>query len=81
MNFLKAVEEQFVHSDKAMASTLMKRLLHTSYKYSKGVREHIMQIRDTATQLKTLKVEISNSFLVYFIFNSLPKKFITFKVS
>ena len=76
-DFLKAVEEQFVHSDKTMASTLMKRLSHTSYDYSKGVREHIMQIRNTAAQLKTLKVV---RYLIFFGFISFSILFLRISV-
>ena len=30
----------------------------------KGVREHIMEMRDIVAQLKTLEVDMSDSFLV-----------------
>jgi hypothetical protein len=38
----------------------------------KSVHEHIMDMRDIATQLKSLEIEILESFLVNFILNSLP---------
>jgi hypothetical protein len=40
--FIKAIEKQFVSSDKALASTLMKKLSSKSFDNSKSVREHIM---------------------------------------
>jgi hypothetical protein len=43
--FIKAAEEQFVSSDKALSSTLMKKLLSKSFDKSRSVCEHIMEIR------------------------------------
>ncbi|XP_062153446.1 uncharacterized protein LOC133861673 [Alnus glutinosa] len=80
-DFLKAVEAQFVSSTKAMASTLMKRLSSQAFDSSKGVREHIMEMRDIAAQLKSLEVEISESFLVHLVLNSLPPQYGPFKIS
>jgi len=77
---LKAIEEQFVHSDKALANTLMKRLSDISFDYSIGVRENIMEMRDIVAPLKSLKVVISKSFLVHFILNSLRTKYSPFKI-
>lgn len=37
----------------------------------KGVHEHIMHMRDNVAQLKKLEVDISESFLVYYILNTL----------
>src|SRR3954468_5502650 len=48
---------------------------------NKGVREYIMQMRDIAAQLKTLEVEMSESFLLHFILNTLPRQYSQFKVS
>jgi hypothetical protein len=47
----------------------------------KGVRKHIMQMRDTVAQLKKLEVEISESFLVHYILNTLPHQYGPFKIS
>ena len=47
----------------------------------KGVREHIMQMRDIVAQLKKIKVEISESFLVHYILNTLPHQYGPFKIS
>ncbi|GAV57788.1 UBN2_2 domain-containing protein, partial [Cephalotus follicularis] len=56
---MKSVEEQFVQYDKALASTLMKKLSSIRFDNSKSVREHIMEMRDIAAQLKFFEVEIS----------------------
>ncbi|XP_017698371.1 uncharacterized protein LOC120113082 [Phoenix dactylifera] len=47
-DFMKAIEEQFISSNKALASTLMKRLSNMRHSSSKSVREHIMEMRDIA---------------------------------
>ncbi|POO01288.1 Zinc finger, CCHC-type [Trema orientale] len=80
-NFMKAVEEQFVSSDKARASTLMKKLSGMKHNNSTNVREHIMEMRNIAAQLKSLEIDISESFLVHLIMNSLPKEYSPFKIS
>ncbi|MCI13287.1 hypothetical protein A2U01_0034404 [Trifolium medium] len=41
----------------------------------KGVRQHIMRIRDIAAQLKTLEIDMSESFLVDYILNTLPSPY------
>nr|KYP65744.1 hypothetical protein KK1_012007 [Cajanus cajan] len=69
---MKAIQEQFVSFDKSMASTLMKKLSSMKYDKSKGVREHIMEIRDIAAKLKSLEIKFFESFIVHVILNSLP---------
>ncbi|XP_034686613.1 uncharacterized protein LOC117915145 [Vitis riparia] len=69
---LKAIDEQFVTSDKALAITLIMKFSSLRLTDVSGVRDHIMQMRDIAAQLKTFEVEMSDSFLVHFILNTLP---------
>ncbi|KAF5458961.1 hypothetical protein F2P56_022953 [Juglans regia] len=69
---IKAIEEQFVSSDKALASTLMNKLSVIKHGKSRSMHEHIMEIRDIAAKLRSFEIEISDSFLVHFILNSLP---------
>ncbi|PKI78356.1 hypothetical protein CRG98_001299 [Punica granatum] len=80
-DFLKAIKEQFAKSNKALASTLMKRLTSKTFDSSKGVRAHITEMRDLTAQLKTLKIDIFEPFLVHFILNSLPTEYGPFKIS
>lgn len=49
---LLKVIDQFESSNKALASTLMTKLLSIKLTSVKGVWEHIMRIRDLAAQLK-----------------------------
>ncbi|OIT37663.1 hypothetical protein A4A49_66121, partial [Nicotiana attenuata] len=79
--YLKAIDEQFVSSDKALASTLMKRLSSMTFDRSPAVRKHIIKMRDIAAKLKSLEVDMYEPFLVHFILNSLPVKYGPFKIS
>ena len=45
------------------------------------MREHIMQMRDIAAQLKKLEINMSESFLVFYILNTLPPQYGPFKIS
>ncbi|XP_043720972.1 uncharacterized protein LOC122668477 [Telopea speciosissima] len=79
--YMKEIDAQFMSSDKAIAMTLIGQFSSIKHSASKGVRAHIMHIRDIAAQLKTLKLNISEPFLVYYILNTLPKEFAPFKIS
>ena len=60
----KAIDKQFATSDKAFSSTLIMKISSLRLTNVKGVREHIMEMRDIVAQLKTLEVDLSNTFLV-----------------
>ena len=49
---LKAIDEQFVTSDKALASNLIMQFSSTKLTRIREVRDHIMRMRDTVAQLK-----------------------------
>jgi hypothetical protein len=80
VKYLKKVESQFTGSSKAYASSLTKRLISEKY-IGGGVRDHILRMSNVAIRLKPLDLAIKDDFLIYLIFNSLPKKFETFKVN
>ena len=69
---LKAIDEQFITSDKALANTLIMKFSSLRLTNVKGVRDHIMEMRDIVAQLKTLEVDMSDTFLVHYILNTLP---------
>ena len=48
---------------------------------SRSVCEHIIEMKDIAARLKSLEIEISESFLVNFILNSLPVEYGAFQIS
>ena len=80
-DLLKAIGEQFVTSNKALASTLIMKFSSIRITSVRGVREHIVQMRDIAAQLKKLGIDMSDSFLVHFILNTLPHQYGPFKIS
>ncbi|PON86719.1 Transmembrane protein, partial [Trema orientale] len=80
-DLLKAINEQFVTSEKALINTLIMKFSSIHLTTLKGVRNHIMQMRDIAAQLRKLKVDMSESFLVHFILNTLPQQYGPFKIS
>jgi len=65
-DYMQAIDEQFASSDKSLASTLMAQLSSMKYTGTSSVREHIMQMRDIAAQLKSLDIEVTDTFLVQF---------------
>ena len=70
---LKAIDEQFVTSDKALASTLIMQFSSTKHTEIRGVRDHITRMRDIAAQLKSLEVTMLDTFLGHYILNTLPQ--------
>lgn len=79
--YINAIERQFETSDKALESTLISKLSSMKFKGTKAVCEHIIEIKDIAAQLNYLEIDISTSFLVYFILNSLSSEYGSFKIS
>lgn len=53
-DFINAIEEQFVSSDKALASTMMKKFTGMKLDNSRVIREYTiyMETRDIAAELK-----------------------------
>ena len=78
---LKAIDEQFSTLDKALESTLIMKFSSLRLTSVKGVRELIMEMRDKVAQIKTLEVDMSKSFLVHNILNTLPLQYVPFKIS
>ena len=76
---LKGIDEQLVTSDKAvtsnkaLASTLIMKFSSIHITSVKCVCENIMQMRDIEAQIKKLGIDMSESFLVHFILNTLPQ--------
>ena len=69
---LKVIDEQFETSDKALANTLIMQFSSTKLTGTRGVRDHIMRMRDIAAQLQTLEVTMLDTFHVHYILNTLP---------
>ncbi|XP_049933540.1 uncharacterized protein LOC126410021 isoform X1 [Nymphaea colorata] len=79
--FLDAVEAQFVSSHKTRASTLMSKLISMKYQGGGNIRQHMLEMRNIASQLNDMKLTISESFLIFFTLTSLPAEYTPFKIS
>jgi molybdopterin converting factor small subunit len=80
VEYLKKVESHFTGSSKAYVSSLIKRLVSEKYT-GDSVRDHILRMSNVAARLKPLDLAIKDGFMIYLIFNSLPKEFKTFEVN
>jgi hypothetical protein len=80
VKYLEKVESQFTSSSKAYVSTLIKTLIYVKYTGG-GVRDHILRMSTVAARLKPLDLAIKDDFLIYLIFNSLPKEFKTLEIN
>jgi hypothetical protein len=80
VEYLEKVESQFTGPSKAYDSSLIKRLISEKYTGG-GVRDHILRMSNVTARLKPLDLAIKDGFLIYLIFNSLPKEFETFEVN
>ena len=80
-DLIKSIGEQFVTLDKALASTLIMKFSSIRITSVRGVRDHIMQMRDITAQLKKLGIDMSESFLIHFILNTIPHQYGPFKIS
>ena len=75
------IDEQFVKSDKSLASTLIIPFLSLRLIGIRRMHDHIMRMMDISTQLKSLEVSMSESFLVHYILYTLPSQYSPFKIS
>jgi hypothetical protein len=80
VEYLEKVKSQFNGSSKAYVSSLIKRLISEKY-IGGGVRDHILRMSNVAARLKPIDLAIKDGFLIYLIFNSLPKEFEIFEVN
>lgn len=71
-DYLKFVGEKFTRFDKAKKCKYLSLFDKTKYDGVSGVREHIMKLIHYYNKLKTLKVEIGESTLIWRILESLP---------
>ncbi|XP_038970703.1 uncharacterized protein LOC120104169 [Phoenix dactylifera] len=80
-NFLDAIGQRFVESDKAETGDLIDKFMNMKYDGVCGVREYIMKMLHISSKLEALKVPIAEHFLIYHILNSLPSQFNQLKVA
>ncbi|KAK5846827.1 hypothetical protein PVK06_003126 [Gossypium arboreum] len=78
---LTVIDKQFKTSQMSLANTLIMKFTSMKLTIVKGVRDHINKMRDLVARLRALKVEMSKSFLVHFILNTLPPQYGSFKIT
>ncbi|XP_028111379.1 uncharacterized protein LOC114309771 [Camellia sinensis] len=80
LEYLKAVEDRFRSADKSLAGTIMAELTTMKYDGNRGVQDYILNMADKAAKLKTLGMQVDETFPMQFILNSLPSQFSAFKI-
>ena len=75
------VEERSKTTDKSLAGTLMSTLTTMKFDGSRTMYEHVIEMTNIATRLKTLRMTMNENFLVQFILNSLPFEYDPFQIS
>jgi gag-polypeptide of LTR copia-type len=81
LDYIKKLEQMFVRNEKTEIDILLNKLCIMKYNDRSNVREHILEMMNTASKLKAYKLDISEDMLVYLSLNSLPTSFGQFKVS
>ncbi|XP_074318011.1 uncharacterized protein LOC141654768 isoform X1 [Silene latifolia] len=68
-------------ADKSIVGSLMSELSTKRFDWSQPIHDHVTHMSNLAAKLKTLGMDVSDTFLVQFIINSLPYEFGQFQVN
>ena len=68
-------------ADKSLARTLMAKLTTKKFDVTRSMHEHVLEMTNIAAKLKTLGMNVDDSFLVQFILNSLPPQYRPFQIN
>ena len=68
-------------ADKSIVGSLMSELTTKKFDWSQPIHDHVTSMANLAAKLKTMGMDVSESFLVQFIINSLPPEFGQFQVN
>ena len=81
--FMEKIKEysQSDITDKSIVSSLMNELTTKKFDWSQPIHDHVTGMANLATKLKSMGMDVSESFLVQFIINSLPTEFGQFHVN
>ncbi|XP_047174291.1 uncharacterized protein LOC124841951, partial [Vigna umbellata] len=81
--FMKLIKEysQSNITDKSIVGTLMSELTTKKFDWSHPIHDHVTGMANIAARLKSMGIEVNESFLVQFIMNSLPPEFGQFQVN
>jgi len=75
------VRERSQTADKSIARTLISTLVTMKFDGSHTMYEHVIEMTNIATRLKTLGMTVNENFLVQCILNSLPSEYASFQMS
>ena len=73
--YFASIADKYKVSDKAETGYLMNKWIRMNFNGQGSIREYILQGIDTSCNLKEMKVEIDDSFLVHLLLNSLPDQY------
>nr|KYP56649.1 Retrovirus-related Pol polyprotein from transposon TNT 1-94 [Cajanus cajan] len=79
--FMDFVGEDSQITDKSLAGILMSTLTTMKFDGSRTMHEHVIEMTNTTTRLKSLGMVVNENFLVHFILNSLPTEYGPFQMS
>ncbi|KAL5758994.1 hypothetical protein ACOSP7_021605 [Xanthoceras sorbifolium] len=77
--FMNFMEERSQTADK-FAGTLMGTLTTMKFDGSRTMYEHVIEMTNITTKLKSLGMNVDDNFLIQFIINSLPFKYSPFQM-
>ena len=78
---LNMVEQRSQTADKSLAVTLMSTLITMKFDGSRTMHEHVLEMTNLSTRLKSLGMEVDESLIVQFILNSLPTEYGSFQMN
>ncbi|KAL5823990.1 hypothetical protein ACOSQ4_021890 [Xanthoceras sorbifolium] len=78
--FMNFREEHSQTADKSLAGTLMGTLTTMKFDGSRTMYEHVIEMTNITTKLKSLGMNVDDNFLVQFIINSLPSEYSLFQM-
>ncbi|XP_052724081.1 uncharacterized protein LOC128193926 [Vigna angularis] len=81
--FMKMIKEysQSDITDKSIIGNLMSELTTKKFDWSQPIHDHVTGMTNIAARLKSMRMEVKESFLVQVIMNSLPSEFGQFQVN
>ena len=79
--FMKFVEERSQTIDKFLAGTLMSTLTTMKFDSSRTMHEHVIEMTNITTRLKSLGMAVDEGFLVQFNLNSLSSEYGPFQMN
>lgn len=68
-------------TNKSVVGNLMSELMTKKFEWSQPIHDHVTQMGNLAVRLKSLGMDVNESFLIQYIINLLPLEFGQFQVN